>query len=68
MNHPNDTVFLHGRSEKMDLSVFNPMTTNLFGVAIKKGKGEIREVYFYGNKDYMLGHICFPYKNLKFKW
>ncbi len=60
-----DSIYFHGHSKKMDLSVFNPMSVNLFGVSITKGKGQIQEAMLYGNKDQMLGHIYFPYKGFK---
>lgn len=65
MNSDNDTVVFYGESYKMDLSIFNPLSENLFGVSIKKGRGRIKGAHFHGNKQYMLGHIEFPYKRFK---
>ncbi len=60
-----DTFYFKATLSKMDISDFNSMTENLFGVAIKRGKGGIRESIVRGNNDYSTGTLVFPYKRLK---
>ncbi len=60
-----DTFAFNGYIRRMDLSNFNSMTINLFGVAIKKGKGEFEYAALNGNRDYVMGYIKFPFRKLK---
>ncbi len=60
-----DTFHFKATLSKMDISDFNSMTENLFGVAIKRGKGGIRESIVRGNNDYSTGTLVFPYRRLK---
>ncbi len=60
-----DTFYFKATLSKMDISNFNSMTENLFGVAIKRGKGGIRESIVMGNNDYATGTLVFPYRRLK---
>ncbi|MCF8233905.1 MAG: hypothetical protein K9G67_02600 [Bacteroidales bacterium] len=60
-----DTFFLHGELNRMDLSAFNSMTRSLFGVAIKKGMGEVDDIRMHGNAENMTGELIFPFRKLK---
>ncbi len=65
LNTVNDTFHFYGNIAKMDLSEFNPMTKNLFGVAIKRGYGRLTYVQMYGNKNFVTGQMLFPYRRFK---
>jgi hypothetical protein len=65
LNHPNDTFSFVASLSKMDLSRFNSLSVNLFGVAIKKGFGGVDTVQIFGNKDYAVGRLNFPYKKFR---
>lgn len=65
MNHPNDTFAFHASLSRMDLSDFNSLSRNLFGVAIKKGKGRVDSLLIFGNKEYETGYLMFPYRKFR---
>ncbi|MCD4773548.1 MAG: hypothetical protein K8R41_09240 [Bacteroidales bacterium] len=65
INHPRDTFNLSASMSKMNFSLFNNMTENLFGVSIKKGKGRIQELTMNGNTNFAVGELRFPYRNIK---
>jgi len=60
-----DTFFLQGNLNRMDFSAFNSMTRSLFGVAIKKGKGEVDNIRMHGNAENVTGELIFPFRKLK---
>lgn len=67
LNHPSDTFAFHANLSRMDLSEFNSLSVNLFGVEIKSGNGSVDTVNIFGNKDYAIGHLYFPYRKFKIK-
>ncbi len=63
----NDSVsfILTGNTEKMDLSLLNPLTTNLLGIGIIKGKGSVDVNQITGLQDVSTGNLIFRYKTLR---
>jgi hypothetical protein len=56
---------LTGSTEKMDLKLLNPLTTNLLGIGIIKGKGRVDVNKITGINDKSSGEVIFRYKNLR---
>ena len=67
LNHPSDTFAFHANLTRMNLPEFNSLSVNLFGVEIKSGNGSVDTVNIFGNKDYAIGHLYFPYRKFKIK-
>ncbi|MDZ7740606.1 MAG: hypothetical protein U5Q03_02350 [Bacteroidota bacterium] len=67
LNHPTDTFAFHASLSKMDLSEFNSLSVNLFGVEIKSGNGAVDTLNIFGNSDYAIGQLYFPYRKFKIK-
>ena len=56
---------LTGKTEKMDLKLLNPLTTNLLGIGIIKGKGRVDVNRITGTDDISSGKLIFRYKKLR---
>ncbi len=53
------------KTEKLDLTAFNPMTENLSGLTIMNGKGSIDIPLVTANDTLAIGSMLFKYKRLK---
>ncbi len=56
---------LSGNSKRMDLTLLNPLTTNLLGIGIIKGKGSVDIRQIVGTDDVATGNLIFRYKQLR---
>ena len=65
LDSPRDTFSFYGSLDKVDLSEFNPLSEKLFGVAIRKGYGRVDSILIFGNDDYEIGHLLFPYQKFR---
>ncbi len=67
LNHPSDTFAFNASLSKIDLSEFNSLSVNLFGVEIKSGDGAVDTLNIFGNKNYAIGQLYFPYRKFKIR-
>ena len=56
---------LRGKTDNINLSILNPLTTNLLGIGIIKGTGSIDVNYVEGFDSTALGSLIFKYKKLR---
>ena len=59
------SFWLTGKTEKLDLTSLNPLTTNLLGIGIIKGKGSTDIQYIAGTDSTAKGSLVFRYKKLR---
>jgi hypothetical protein len=66
--HNDSTAFwLATKTENIDLTVLNSMTTNLLGLGITRGVGSVDAQYISGNDSLATGSLIFKYKKLELK-
>jgi hypothetical protein len=64
--YPDTIAFrMTGKTEKIDLTSLNPLTRNLLGIGITKGKGRVDISYISGNDSVAKGALIFKYKKLR---
>jgi hypothetical protein len=64
--YPDTIAFrMTGKTEKIDLTTLNPLTRNLLGIGITKGKGSVDISYISGNDSVAKGALIFKYKKLR---
>ncbi len=56
---------LSGNTKRMDLTLLNPLTTNLLGIGIIKGKGSVDIKQIVGTNELATGNLIFRYKQLR---
>ena len=56
---------LTGKTDNINLSILNPLTTNLLGIGIVKGRGSVHVNSVVGGDSIALGSLVFRYKNLR---
>jgi hypothetical protein len=56
---------IHGKTDKLDMTQLNPLTTNLLGIGIIKGKGRVNIEQITGVNGVSSGDLIFRYKNLR---
>jgi hypothetical protein len=65
LNESSTSFSLRGKTEDINLSILNPLTTNLLGIGIIKGTGSVYVNSVVGSDSTALGSLVFRYKNLR---
>jgi hypothetical protein len=60
-----DYFWFSGNVDNLDLTKFNSMTENLFGITIKRGHGNLKIPLITANNANSLGELTFKYKKFK---
>ncbi|NOX47997.1 MAG: hypothetical protein GXO89_13570 [Chlorobi bacterium] len=60
-----DYFWFDGKVENLDLTQFNSMTQNLFGITIRRGYGDLEIPLISANNSHSLGELTFKYKKFK---